>query len=307
VLVSLCLAVALGPAAPWALAASTTRATTTPSLTKSFPLGRHRLHHSASAGSGSSPTGAASQPKTGASSQPKTGADSRPARRAGSGTGHPALAWILILLGAIGLTALVTYFVQRRVMTRRARRAGAISEAPAGSALVEGPPADAPPPDAPPPDAPPPDAPPPDAPPPDAPPPDAPPPEVPPAGAPSAPEPVKFVLYQDNGGGYYWTIVDESGEMLARSVGFATYPEANYTADLVHRAVASATFENRTGTSPPTEPPPSSDQAAEGESADPSPSPESASSVSREEVTRQARTTREWPAGSSSTPGGRRR
>ncbi|HTU30124.1 MAG TPA: hypothetical protein VMF07_12135 [Solirubrobacteraceae bacterium] len=286
-LVSLCLAVALGPAAPWALAASTTRATTTPSLTKSFPLGRHRLHHSASAGSGSSPTGAASQPKTGASSQPKTGADSRPARRAGSGTGHPALAWILILLGAIGLTALVTYFVQRRVMTRRARRAGAISEAPAGSALVEGPPADAPPPDAPPPDA--------------------PPPEVPPAGAPSAPEPVKFVLYQDNGGGYYWTIVDESGEMLARSVGFATYPEANYTADLVHRAVASATFENRTGTSPPTEPPPSSDQAAEGESADPSPSPESASSVSREEVTRQARTTREWPAGSSSTPGGRRR
>lgn len=252
----LAVAVALGAPAPQAFAAgaSTTRATTTPSLTRSFPLGRHRLHRSAAAGSGSAPVGHVPPSPTDPASR-----SSQPARSVTSG---PSVAWILILLGAIGLTAVVSCTVQRRVMRRAALGTRTVSEPPVAQATADALP---------------------------------------------EPDPVKFLLYQDNGGGYYWTIVDGGGDVLARSVGFASYPEANYTADMVHRAAGTAMFENRTGTSPPGRPLASADGESDGDQADTEPPSESDGSVSREEVTRRARATRAWPAGSSSTPGGRRR
>ncbi|HEY3775953.1 MAG TPA: peptidoglycan-binding protein, partial [Solirubrobacteraceae bacterium] len=40
------------------------------------------------------------------------------------------------------------------------------------------------------------------------------------------PAPVRFLLYEDNSGGYYWTIVSDGGQVLARSAVFASYEEA---------------------------------------------------------------------------------
>ena len=170
--------------------------------------------------------------------------------------------WILIVLGAIGLTAVLTGWVQRRVIARRAQNTDEVAESPVAEATPD---------------------------------------------ASSEFGPVKFLLYQDNAGGYYWTIVDDRGEVLARSTGFASYPEANFAADIVHRAASSATFENRSGTTPPTRPLARTDGATPRDHAEPEPPPKQGGSVSREEVTRQARAARSWPAGSSSTPGGRRR
>jgi uncharacterized protein YegP (UPF0339 family) len=58
---------------------------------------------------------------------------------------------------------------------------------------------------------------------------------------------VKFLLYEDNSGGYYWTIIAEDGELLARSPRFTSYEDANYAADVVHRGAAEASFEAVTG------------------------------------------------------------
>lgn len=170
--------------------------------------------------------------------------------------------WILIVLGAIGLTAVVTSWVQRRVTARRAQSTDEVGEAPIAEATGD-----------------------------------------------ASPEfgPVKFLLYQDNSGGYYWTIADDSGAVLARSTGFASYPEANFAADIVHRAASSATFENRSGTTPPPRPLARTDGATHRDPAEAEPPSEPGGSVGREEATRQARAARSWPAGSSSTPGGRRR
>jgi uncharacterized protein YegP (UPF0339 family) len=263
-LLPLCLAVAvtLGATAPPALAAapSTTRATTTPSLTGSFPLGSHRLHRSASARSRSAPAGHVSQSQT----SPSPSATPRPAASGTPGT----IVWILIVLGAVGLTVMVTWYGQRRVMTRRAQRADAAGETSVAQATPDAVPEPEPEPEA---------------------------------------VTVKFLLYQDNGGGYYWTIVDDGDEVIARSAGFASYPEANYAADMVHRAAATARFENRSGTTPPPRPLASAGGATKGDGAAPEPSSNPGGSVSREEVTRRAKAAGAWPAGSSSTPGGRRR
>jgi peptidoglycan hydrolase-like protein with peptidoglycan-binding domain/uncharacterized protein YegP (UPF0339 family) len=64
------------------------------------------------------------------------------------------------------------------------------------------------------------------------------------------PAPVKFVLYGDNGRGYYWTIVAANGDILARSGSFASYEEANDAAYAVHRGAAAASFEIRSDGSP---------------------------------------------------------
>jgi uncharacterized protein YegP (UPF0339 family) len=253
-LVPLCLAVAvaLGATAPRTLAApSETRATTTPSLTGSFPLGSHRLHRSAAARSRSAPAQRSQ-------SQPSSG--SQPARTAASvASGPSTMVWILIVLGAIGLTAVMSGLVQRRVMTRGAR---AVGEPPIAQGRLDSLPASM---------------------------------------------TVKFLLYQDNGGGYYWTIVDDGDEVIARSAGFASYLEANYAADIVHRAAATATFENRSGTVPPPRPLASADRSTQGDGAEPGPSPQPGGSVSREAASRRAEAAGAGPGDSSSTPGGRRR
>jgi peptidoglycan hydrolase-like protein with peptidoglycan-binding domain len=121
------------------------------------------------------------------------------------------------------------------------------------------------------------------------------------------PEPasVAFLLYEDNSGGYYWTIVGDDGEVLARSARFASYEEANVAADIVYRGVASASFEDRSKASPPADLPAS---PTAGDRVEAEHWLDEGGGVSREDMTRGAKAARwAWPAGSSRTPGGRRR
>jgi uncharacterized protein YegP (UPF0339 family) len=65
------------------------------------------------------------------------------------------------------------------------------------------------------------------------------------------PASMKFLVFEDNGGGYHWTIVAASGETLVRSASFASYEDAKQAARIVHAGAASASFEHRAGDTPP--------------------------------------------------------
>ena len=60
----------------------------------------------------------------------------------------------------------------------------------------------------------------------------------------SPPEPASmaFLIYQDNGGSYHWTIV-AYGETLVRSASFGSYEQAKQAAGIVHRGASRAAFE----------------------------------------------------------------
>jgi uncharacterized protein YegP (UPF0339 family) len=73
------------------------------------------------------------------------------------------------------------------------------------------------------------------------------------ARAPSKPAAMKFLVDEDNGGGYHWTIVAASGEPLVQSASFASYEEAKQAARIVHRGASQAWFEDRSVDTPPVE------------------------------------------------------
>ena len=55
--------------------------------------------------------------------------------------------------------------------------------------------------------------------------------------------PLEFVVYQDNASDYYWEIVGERGESLARSGSFASDDDAERAARRVYDGAGSARFE----------------------------------------------------------------
>ena len=59
------------------------------------------------------------------------------------------------------------------------------------------------------------------------------------------PESMEFLVVEDNGGDYHWTIVAADGATLARSERFASYGDAERAAQHVHDGAASARFERR--------------------------------------------------------------
>ena len=65
----------------------------------------------------------------------------------------------------------------------------------------------------------------------------------------SLPEPASmaFLIYEDNGGGYHWTIVADGGETLVRSASFSSYEDAKQAAGIVHRGASRAAFEPGSG------------------------------------------------------------
>ena len=65
----------------------------------------------------------------------------------------------------------------------------------------------------------------------------------------SVPAPVSmaFLIYEDNGGGYHWTIVADGGETLVRSPSFKSYEDAKQAALIVHRGASRAAFEQGSG------------------------------------------------------------
>ena len=52
-----------------------------------------------------------------------------------------------------------------------------------------------------------------------------------------------FLIYEDNGGGYHWTIVADGGETLVRSASFRSYEDAKQAAGIVQRGASRAAFE----------------------------------------------------------------
>jgi uncharacterized protein YegP (UPF0339 family) len=65
------------------------------------------------------------------------------------------------------------------------------------------------------------------------------------------PATMKFLVFEDNGGRYHWTILAASGETLTHSASFASYEEAKRAARVVHAGAASASFEHLAGDTPP--------------------------------------------------------
>ena len=54
-----------------------------------------------------------------------------------------------------------------------------------------------------------------------------------------------FLIYQDNGGGYHWEIVDRRGQSLVQSEPFASEDDASRAARLMQQGARSAHFEPR--------------------------------------------------------------
>jgi uncharacterized protein YegP (UPF0339 family) len=64
------------------------------------------------------------------------------------------------------------------------------------------------------------------------------------ATAPSEPPSMEFLVFEDNGGGYRWTIIAASGEDLVQSARFASYDVAKHAALVVHAGTASASLKH---------------------------------------------------------------
>ena len=56
---------------------------------------------------------------------------------------------------------------------------------------------------------------------------------------------MKFVVFEDNGGDYRWTILGGAGESLAQSGTFSTYIDAEQAARVVRDGAGSTRFERR--------------------------------------------------------------
>jgi uncharacterized protein YegP (UPF0339 family) len=69
-----------------------------------------------------------------------------------------------------------------------------------------------------------------------------------------------FLIYEDNGGGYHWTII-AGGETLVQSDSFGSYQEAKQAAGSVHRGASRASFEHRSAAPPPVDLPARRDAA----------------------------------------------
>jgi len=60
------------------------------------------------------------------------------------------------------------------------------------------------------------------------------------AGGVSGPALMEFLIFEDNGGGYHWTIVGVGSESLVESGSFAYYDEAEHAARVVREGAGSA-------------------------------------------------------------------
>jgi uncharacterized protein YegP (UPF0339 family) len=61
------------------------------------------------------------------------------------------------------------------------------------------------------------------------------------------PEPMEFLVFEDNSGAYRWTIVAGDGEMLAQSGGFTSRDRAEQAAQCVRDRAGSARLDRGAG------------------------------------------------------------
>ena len=85
-------------------------------------------------------------------------------------------------------------------------------------------------------------------------------------GAPAAresfdPASMTFLVFEDNGGGYHWTIIAGGGETLVQSASFGSHEEAERAARIVHDGASLGSFEDRSGETLPADLPARSDAA----------------------------------------------
>jgi uncharacterized protein YegP (UPF0339 family) len=71
------------------------------------------------------------------------------------------------------------------------------------------------------------------------------------AGGTSEAASMQFLIFEDNGGDYGWTLLDPNGQTLARSASFASYDDAEDAARIVLAGAVSAQIEPRPGTDSP--------------------------------------------------------
>jgi uncharacterized protein YegP (UPF0339 family) len=60
-----------------------------------------------------------------------------------------------------------------------------------------------------------------------------------------APASMEFLIFEDNGGAYHWTIVAGDGATLAQSGSFGSYEDAERAGEHVREGAASAQLERR--------------------------------------------------------------
>ena len=65
------------------------------------------------------------------------------------------------------------------------------------------------------------------------------------------PEPMEFLIFEDNAGAYHWRIVAGDGATVAQSGSFAAYDDAVHAARRVRDGAASARFDRRGGEAGP--------------------------------------------------------
>ena len=103
----------------------------------------------------------------------------------------------------------------------------------------------------------------------------------------NVPASMEFLIFEDNGGAYHWTIVAGDGAILTQSGGFASYDGAEQAARQVRDGAASARFEFRAAESLPVDL--SSRRVASSDDSDAERWLDEGGSFSSEAVTR-------WPA-----------
>jgi uncharacterized protein YegP (UPF0339 family) len=67
----------------------------------------------------------------------------------------------------------------------------------------------------------------------------------------TVPAPMEFLIFEDNGGAYHWSLRAGDGAILAQSRGFASYDDAEHAAQRVRGGAVSARFESRAGETVP--------------------------------------------------------
>jgi uncharacterized protein YegP (UPF0339 family) len=67
------------------------------------------------------------------------------------------------------------------------------------------------------------------------------------------PESIEFLIFEDNGGDYHWTIVAADGATLGRSGDFASYADAQHAAQHIRDGAASAPLRYGAASAPPIE------------------------------------------------------
>jgi uncharacterized protein YegP (UPF0339 family) len=62
---------------------------------------------------------------------------------------------------------------------------------------------------------------------------------------------MQFLIFEDNGGDYHWTLLDRNGESLARSPSFSSFEDTEDAARVVLAGASAVRLERRAATESP--------------------------------------------------------